>query len=224
MTLSRHSFSLIDIQFDKNSYRPTIFIIDDDEQIADTNKILLESVHSRVKVFAKAQDFLDEYQPNTEGCLIADVRMPDITGLELQETLKENSFRMPIVFLTAYADVQTAVRAMKQGAFDFLTKPVNSQILLETVNKALSYDLRRREIEFKDAEIALRIKRLTPREKQILSELVRGRLNDAIAEKLGISQKTVELHRSNVMKKMNIKTAAQLVRLILVSGLADEYR
>ena len=198
--------------------KPKIFVIDDNKEVTESLRWLFESVNYEVETFNNANNFLAAYKSTQPGCLILDVRMPEITGLELQEILKERNISIPIIFMTAHADVPMAVRAMKLGAVDFLTKPVNNQTLLETINKAIKIDMKLKRNSTDTAKTAAKAKRLTSRENEVMMLILEGKLNKHIASHLGISQKTVELHRSNVMKKMGAKTAAELVRLALTSG------
>lgn len=201
--------------------KPKIYVIDDNKEVTESLRWLFESVNYDVETFCHAKDFLTAYQANQCGCLVLDVRMPEITGLELQELLLKKSIKIPIIFITAHADVPMAVRAMKLGAVDFLTKPVNNQTLLETINKAIKLDMELKLSTSSSAKTAAKAKRLTSRENEVMSLILEGKLNKHIASLLGISQKTVELHRSNVMKKMGAKTAADLVRLALTSGIVN---
>ncbi|MCK4870974.1 MAG: response regulator transcription factor [Gammaproteobacteria bacterium] len=197
--------------------KPTIFVIDDDKDVIESLKWLLESVNYQVQTFNAADDFLQNFKHMHPSCLVTDIRMPEITGLELQETMLNRKVDVPIIFITAYADVPMAVRAMKLGAVDFLTKPVNNQTLLEAINKALKQDIADGEARDSRAQAKQLINKLTPREYEIMQLLADGYLNKNIASKLDISQKTVELHRANIMRKMGIRTLAELVRIVMSS-------
>lgn len=193
----------------------TVFIVDDDQAMAESVRWLIESVGFKVKVFRSARDFLSNYHSSQAGCLVLDVRMPEMTGLELQEQLNERNIDIPIIFVTGHGDVPMATRAMKAGAIDFLMKPFNDQMLLESINKAIELDQQRRQAKGQWQEVAQRIQRLTPRERQIMGLVVQGKLNKVIAQELTISPKTVELHRAKVMEKMGVDSLAELVARVV---------
>lgn len=201
--------------------KSTVFIVDDDKEVTESLLWLIESVGYQVEVFHNPQVFLERYEQRP-GCLVLDVRMPEMSGLELQETLKEKNITLPIIFITGHGDIPMAVRAMKSGASEFLTKPVNNQILLETINKAIKFDHKLRESRLENAKLAARFERLTPREKEVMMLMVKGKLTKVIADKLGISPNTAELHRAKVMKKMEVKALAELVTLVVSTQLLDE--
>jgi len=190
---------------------PTVFIIDDNEEVSRSLKMLMQSVGYQTRTYHSARQFLHEIDHNQAGCLILDVRMPDISGLQLQEQMHELGIHLPIIFTTAHADVPMAVRAMKLGAVDFLTKPVNSQVLLDIVNKALRIDEKHRAKTQQQQHVQSLIDKLTPREKAVMNHVIAGDPTKVIAIKLGISPKTVDLHRAKVMEKMAIKSIAELV-------------
>src|SRR3990167_4443019 len=194
---------------------PLVYVVDDNEGVIESTRWLIESVGYHVKCFKGAKQFLDEYNPEVPGCLVLDVRMPEVSGLELQETLVKKGNLIPIIFITAHGDVAVAVRAMKKGAMDFLTKPTNGQVLLEAINKAVRQDLQRRQSEEKSSEIMERMNSLSPREKEVMQLVVGGRLTKTIADRLGVSMRTVEMHRSNIMKKMKVNSQAELAWLVL---------
>ena len=198
---------------------PFVYVVDDNEGVIESTRWLIESVGYHVKCFKGAKQFLDEYNPEVPGCLVLDVRMPEVSGLELQETLVKKGNLIPIIFITAHGDVAVAVRAMKKGAMDFLTKPTNGQVLLEAINKAVRQDLQRRQSEEKSSEIMERMNSLSPREKEVMQLVVGGRLTKTIADRLGVSMRTVEMHRSNIMKKMKVNSQAELAWLVLRNGL-----
>ncbi len=200
--------------------KPTVFIVDDDREVTDSLLWLIESVGYQVEVFYDPQTFLDNYD-QCSGCLVLDVRMPEISGLELQEILKEKKITLPIIFITGHGDIPMAVRAMKLGAMEFLTKPVNNQILLETINKAIKLDQKQKKDIVEHEKIKARFQRLTPREKEVMKLMVKGNLTKIIADKLGISPNTAELHRAKVMKKMEVKAIAELVTLAVSAKLQE---
>ncbi len=194
----------------------TIYVIDDNEEVAASLCCLVESVGYPAKAYNDAKSFLAAYNSKEAGCLVLDVRMPEISGLELQERLVKKEINIPIIFITSYADVPMAVRAMKKGAEEFLTKPVNSQVLLEAINKAVAKDISNRLSEEKQAIIQAQVNRLTPREREVMHLVVKGNLSKVIAHKLGISPKTVELHRAKIMEKMEVRAVAELVSKVSV--------
>ncbi len=207
------------------SLAPTVFIIDDDEALRDSLRWLLESVHLRAEFFANPQDFLRTFDPNRPGCLVLDVRMPGMSGLELLDRLSAAKIQVPVIMLTAHADVPMAVRAMKSGAIDFLTKPYSGQELLDRIHHALTIDQRRREELAHQKELAARFQSLTPREHAVMELVVLGHSNKEIATQLGVSIKTVEAHRNKVMEKTQADSLADLVRLAVACGaVANEPR
>ena len=172
--------------------------------------------------FASAQDFLAEFDPARPGCLVCDVSMPGMSGLELQQQLNARGAPLAVIFITAKADVPTAVSAMQQGAYDYLLKPFSDDVLIDCVQKALSRDRETRRSISEIADIRERRARLTEREREVLGYLIHGTPNKAIAHELGIAQRTIELHRSNVLNKMGARSIAQLVRMIMNLERAEE--
>jgi two-component system response regulator FixJ len=194
---------------------PTVFIVDDDEAVRDSLKILLETEGYRAMTFESAVAFLDGYRDGMRGCLLADVRMPDMTGLELQEVVIERRLGLPVIIVTGHGDVPMAVRAMKAGAVDFIEKPFNDTTILDSVRRAMNASALAG--EGPSAEAQQRLDSLTPRERQVLECLVRGRPNKIIAFELDISPRTVEIHRARVMEKMQAESLSHLVRLALAA-------
>lgn len=192
----------------------TVFIVDDDEAVRDSLKLLFRSVELPVATFGSAREFLDSYDPAAPGCLILDVRLPGMSGLELQEELAGDGADLPIVFITGHGDVPMAVRAMRRGAVDFLQKPFSDQDLLDRVQQALADQAERRQQVSSQAEILERIEHLTPREREVMDLVVDGLANKVIANRLGMSQRTVEVHRAAVMRKMEADSLAHLVQLV----------
>ena len=192
----------------------TVYIVDDDEAVRDSLRWLLEANGYRVRAFASAESFLDEYDAAQVGVLIADVRMPGMSGLELQEQLIARNAPLPIVFITGHGDVPKAVSALKKGARDFVEKPFNDNDLVDRVIEALAFDAAQREREAGQAGVAARLATLTQRERQVMELVVAGKLNKVIADDLGISMRTVEVHRAHVFEKMGVKTAVELARLL----------
>ena len=192
---------------------PTVFVIDDDRMIRDGLQSLIRSVGLRVETFASAQDFLGAKRPDTPACLVLDVRMPGLSGLDLQLKLRDDGIPIPIIFITGHGDIPMSVRAMKEGAHEFLTKPVRGQDLLDAVQKALASDRALRQERLEANEIRSRFESLTPREKEVLDLVVEGLLNKQIAEQLGMSELTVKTHRAHVMEKTHADSLAHLVRM-----------
>ena len=192
---------------------PIFFVIDDDRMIRDGLQSLIRSVGLRVETFASAQDFLGAKRPDTPACLVLDVRMPGLSGLDLQLKLRDDGIPIPIIFITGHGDIPMSVRAMKEGAHEFLTKPVRGQDLLDAVQKALASDRALRQERLEANEIRSRFESLTPREKEVLDLVVEGLLNKQIADQLGMSELTVKTHRAHVMEKTHADSLAHLVRM-----------
>ncbi len=195
-----------------DSENPIIYIVDDNDDIRETLELLFESVDLGAKSFGSAGEFLDAYPMGQPGCLIADVRMPGMSGLELQEEMAKRSIDLPVIIITGYGDVEMAVNAMKAGAADFIEKPYKEQELLDRVNKAISQNAEKRQESNEEQKAREGLAQLTPRERQILDFVVDGEPNKRIAHNLGLSEKTIEFHRSNIMKKLKAKSLAELVR------------
>src|SRR3990167_3011186 len=199
------------------SMDPIVYVVDDDQAMVESLSWIIESVGLRVKTYVRAQDFLDEYNPKQHGCILLDVRMPGMSGPELQAKLNELNATIPIIFISGHGDVPLAVRVMKAGAVDFLTKPFNDQILLESINKALRIDKINRNKQQENAQAEAKFALLSPREVQVLQGIVAGKQNKVISAELEISLKTVEAHRASVMKKMSVKSVPELVKLVLAN-------
>jgi two-component system, LuxR family, response regulator FixJ len=197
----------------------TVHIIDDDRMARESLQWLIESAGLAVRVYDGGLDFLDAVEPSTCGCVLLDVRMPDINGMELYARLKRMGILLPVIIVTGHADVAMAVRAMKAGAYDFIEKPYNDALMLERVQSAISTDQQQRDAQQRVMAIKARVALFTPREQEVLHYVLRSTQNKMIAAKLGISIKTVELHRANLMTKMQARTSTELVRLALLAGL-----
>ena len=193
----------------------TVFVVDDDDAVRGALAMLMRSAGLAVEVFASAIEFLDRYERGTEGCLLLDVRMPDMSGLELQERLVEEKIDLPVIIITGHGDVPMAVRAIKAGAFDFVEKPFINDVLLERVQKALDVNRQQASRGAWQGNVSKRLAMLTPREGQVLEMVVSGLSNKAIASELGITDRTVEIHRAKVMRKMEAGSLAELVRMRL---------
>ena len=194
---------------------PTVYIVEDDDAVRDSLQLLLESVGMPVATFPRADAFLDAYHADMAGCLVLDIRMPGINGMELQRKLNTQHSTLPIIFVTGHGDVPMAVEAMQQGAVDFIQKPYREQELLDNIQQAMEMDAEHRQQLQEQHKIQERIDALTPREAEVMELMVEGKANKAIAFDLDISQRTVEIHRARVMDKMDAKSLAQLVRKVM---------
>lgn len=192
-----------------------VFIVDDEEAVRDSIALLLRSVGIRSRTFGDAREFLDSYQPSERGCLVLDIRMPRMGGMEVQQELNRRGWGIPVIFVTGHGDVPMAVEAMRAGAVDFLQKPFKDDELIRRVQKALEQDARLREQLSSVEQVRSRFDSLTPREREIAERLADGAANKAIAIDLGLSERTVELHRAHVMQKMEARGLAQLVQMVL---------
>jgi two-component system, LuxR family, response regulator FixJ len=194
---------------------PTVFVVDDDDAVRGSLRLLLKSVGLAAQPFGSAQDFLEHYSPDQPGCLVLDVRMPGMSGLELQQQLNVRGAVIPVIFITGHGDVPMAVEAMQHGAFDFLQKPFRDQDLIDRIQRALEKDRGYRQELRKREQIRERRDSLTPREQEVLELVTSGKANKVMAADLGVSQRTVEIHRARVMEKMGAASLAQLVRMVI---------
>ena len=193
----------------------TVFVVDDDDAVRTALRLLLKSISLPVETYGAAQDFLNAFDADRAGCLVLDIRMPGMSGLELQQRLNEMHAIMPIVFITGHADVPMAVEAMQHGAVDFVQKPFRDQDLIDRINQALEKD-RDNRAGLKEREaIHRRMQQLTRREREVLSLVTQGKANKVIAGDLSVSQRTVEIHRARVMEKMAASSLAHLVRMVI---------
>lgn len=192
----------------------SVYVVDDDEAVRDALGVLLDSVGLKSHVFSSPQAFLEHYTPDISGCLVLDIRMPGMSGLELQQRLTEQNSLLPIIFITGHGDVPMAVEAMQKGAVDFVQKPFRDQELLDRINSALEKHAADLAMLKEVAEIRTRISALTKREKEVMDAVCKGSANKVIAMDLGVSQRTVEIHRARVMDKMSARSVAQLVRMM----------
>ncbi|HWG77755.1 MAG TPA: response regulator [Steroidobacteraceae bacterium] len=194
---------------------PTAFVVDDDDAVRNSLRLLLKSLGLATQAMASAAEFLQTYQPSQPGCLVLDVRMPGMSGLELQQELNLRGAILPVIFITGHGDIPMAVEAMQQGAFDFLQKPFREQELIDRIQRALAKDAKTRADLTEHERIRERLDSLTPRERQVLLLMTAGKANKIMAHELGVSQRTVEIHRARVMEKSGAGSLAQLVRMVM---------
>jgi FixJ family two-component response regulator len=199
-------------------HEQTVHIVDDDASVRDSLRWLMESVDLSVKTYDSAQAFLNESGRAAPGCLLLDVRLRDMSGLELQRRLVEKGVRLPIIFITGHGEVAMAVQAMKNGAVDFVTKPFDDQMLLDSVQRVLAKTQISSEKNARRENAAARLATLSPRERQVLDKVIEGKLNKVIADELNISNKTVEAHRARVMEKMQARNLAELIHQFTLAG------
>ena len=200
-----------------SAQKSTVYIVDDDQAIRHAMELLMRSVGLDYEIFHSGDDFLTDHTNDRAGCLVLDIRMPGLGGLELQEKLNDMGSTLPIIFITGHGDVPMAVEAMQKGAVDFIQKPFRDQELLDRIGEALKADQELRSAREEKAEVQSRIDKLTNRERQVLDLVVTGKPNKVIAYELGVSQRTVEIHRARVMEKMEAKSLADLVRMHMAS-------
>jgi two-component system response regulator FixJ len=195
----------------------TVFVVDDDPAIRFAMQALMESIHLKHEIFASGDEFLEKVDDHRAGCLVLDIRMPGLGGLELQEELIRRGGSLPIIFITGHGDVPMAVDAMQKGAVDFIQKPFRDQDLLDRVREALITDEEQRKKQQEHEAVAERLSRLTNREREVFDLVVTGKPNKVIAYELGVSQRTVEIHRARVMEKMQARSLADLVKMHMTS-------
>ncbi|MBL8471531.1 MAG: response regulator transcription factor [Rhodocyclaceae bacterium] len=193
----------------------TVHIVDDEADVREALALLVRSVGLAAASYASAYDFLQRYRPGAAGCAVFDVRMPGMSGLDLQEKLRRDGIALPIIFMTGHGDVPMAVRAMRAGALDFIEKPFNDQEMLDRIQAAIARDAEARDAAADLRQVAARHADLTPREREVMQLIVAGRLNKQIADELGLSTRTVELHRAHLMEKMQADSLSHLVRMAL---------
>jgi two-component system, LuxR family, response regulator FixJ len=198
--------------------KPVVYIVDDDDGMRRALTVLITTVGYQPVAFAKPTEFLAKYDPNQPSCLVLDVRMPEMSGLEVQQQLNKKGSMLPVILISGHGDIPMAVQAMKDGAFDFLQKPFRDQELLDRINGALKRDAENRESVDRLADLKAREESLTPREREVLALVVDGKANKVIAIDLGLSERTVEIHRANVMEKMGARSVAHLVKMHLMLG------
>ena len=201
---------------------PIVLVIDDDLAIRESLTSLFQSVGLRVKVFGSAPEFLQSNLPNVPSCLVLDIRLPGISGLDFQIDLANAGIHIPIIFMTGHGDIPMSVQAMKAGAVDFLTKPLRHQEMIHAVTRALAADQKRRAVEKTVSDLRLLYESLTPREREVLALVTAGMMNKLIAAELGVSEITVKVHRSNIMRKMQTRSVADLARIADTLGIGDK--
>jgi len=194
---------------------PVIYVVDDDDGMRRALDTLLSTVGYKTAVYSRPTEFLANFKSDSAGCLVLDIRMPDMSGLEVQQQLNRMGSMMPVIFITGHGDVPMAVQAMKEGAFEFIQKPFRDQDLLDRINHALKQDAENRSTVARRAEVLHRLETLTPRERQVMDMVVDGAANKVIAIDLNLSERTVEIHRAKVMDKMGARSVAHLVKLQL---------
>ena len=194
---------------------PTVYVVDDDDGMRRALDTLLSTVGYKTAVFSRPSEFLSQFKPEAHSCLVLDIRMPEMSGLEVQQQLNRRGSMLPVIFITGHGDVPMAVQAMKEGAFEFIQKPFRDQDLLDCINHALKQDADNRSSAARRSEVQRRLESLTPREKQVMDLIVDGSANKVIAIDLGLSERTVEIHRAKVMEKMGARSVAHLVKLHL---------
>jgi RNA polymerase sigma factor (sigma-70 family) len=200
----------------------TVFVIDDDPAVRESLQWLIESVGLNVETYSTAQEFLDAFDRDRPGCLVLDVRMPGISGLDLHDQLASQQIRIPVIIITGHADVPMAVRAMKAGVVDFIEKPFSDELLLDRIRAALELDAKIRVNQSHRTEVETYFAQLTPREREVMGLVVAGKSNKQIAAELGLSQKTVEVHRAHVMQKMHADSLAELVQMAVTLGVVQQ--
>jgi two-component system response regulator FixJ len=198
--------------------KPVVYIVDDDDGMRRALTVLTTTVGYQPVAFAKPSEFLAKYDPGQPGCLVLDVRMPEMSGLEVQQHLNKAGAMVPVILISGHGDIPMAVQAMKDGAFDFLQKPFRDQELIDRINGALKLDAQNRASVDRLADLKSREESLTPREREVLALVVDGKANKVIAIDLGLSERTVEIHRANVMEKMGARSVAHLVKMHLMLG------
>jgi FixJ family two-component response regulator len=201
------------------SSEPTVFLVDDEPSVLKAIARLLRSSGFNVQTFRSPEEFLSDYDPNTSGCLVLDVAMPGLNGLDLQELLSSKGIDLPIIFLSARGDIPMSVQAMKRGAVDFLEKPANDEELLKAIEAGINRDAASRQERVDRLAILQRLATLTPREKEVLAHIISGKPNKQVAADLGIVEKTIKVHRARVMTKMDAQSLADLVRIAERAGI-----
>ena len=200
---------------------PTVFVVDDDALVRRSMERMLRIAEFKVQTFASARDFLSCIRPEGPGCLVLDVRMPGLSGLDLQQELSQSGKQIPIIFLTGHGDIPMSVRAMKAGAVEFLTKPVKQRTLLEAIQAAIERDRVTCQARAATEDLRARYEKLTPREREVMSLVVAGLLNKQVAGELATAERTIKFHRAHIMQKMGVESLAELVRMVEKLGVSS---
>jgi len=201
---------------------PIVFIVDDDLSVRRSTERLIRSAGFKVLTFTSAREFLASQRPEGPACLVLDVRMPGLSGMELQRELTQSGTHIPIIFITGHGDIPMSVRAMKAGAVEFLTKPFRSRSLLEAVRAAIERDRSAHKARAETGELRQRYEQLTPREREVMALVVAGQLNKQVASELSTTERTIKFHRANIMQKMGVASLADLVRMVEKLGVSGE--
>ena len=204
----------------ENENQPVVFVIDDDESLRDALKRLFRMVGLRAEAFAAAADFLKMKLPDVPTCLVLDIRLPGISGLDFQAELARADIKIPIIFMTGHGDIPMTVKAMKAGAIEFLPKPFRDQDMLDAVQLALERDRTRRQAEQANAQLRTNFESLSPREREVMAFVTTGLMNKEVAAQLGLAEVTVKFHRGSLMRKMNARSVAELARMAQILGIA----
>jgi len=204
------------------SLEATVFVVDDDPDVRAGIRDLIQSLDMKIETYASGREFLDAYDPSRPGCLVLDIRMPDLSGVQIQSEFAEKDIDIPIIFITGHGDVPMAVRAMQNGAIDFLEKPFREQVLLDRIHQAISKDqqTRRQKAEFKDVQA--RYAMLTPKARVVMNLAVLGKSSRRIAAELGLSPKTIHFHLARILDTMQVDTTVELARLAITSGIVGQ--
>jgi len=201
-----------------NSYKPTVFLVDDDNAVRDALELLLDSAGFKTMSYPSAAAFLEKFDRNCRGCLVLDIRMPGMSGMELQTALVEKSIHIPIIFLTGHGNVTMSAKAFRTGAIDFLEKPFDENVLLERIQEAMQLDQSNQALAARRADASTRLAALTPREREVMLLIVAGNANKEIATKLDLSTRTIETHRGRILEKTGAQSLADLIELAIASG------
>ena len=201
-----------------NSYKPTVFLVDDDNAVRDALELLLDSAGFNTMSYPSAAAFLENFDRNCRGCLVLDIRMPGMSGMELQTALVEKSINIPIIFLTGHGNVTMSAKAFRTGAIDFLEKPFDENVLLERIQEAMQLDQSNQALAARRADASTRLAALTPREREVMLLIVAGNANKEIATKLDLSTRTIETHRGRILEKTGAQSLADLIELAIASG------
>jgi len=199
-------------------HSPVVYIVDDDENMREALLAILETTGHHVALFSRPEDFLQSHSLNQHGCVLLDIRMPTMSGLEVQQRLNSAGSMLPVIFMSGCGDIPIAVQVMKEGAFDFIQKPFREEEIMDRINRALQLDTENRKAILQRTELQRRFETLSQREAQVFELVTNGRANKAIAAELGLSERTVEIHRANVMEKLGARSIAHLVKISIVLG------